>query len=425
MSKGKTPKAGAPSAAVLATIPPGATRFPRAECPSRDGGSFSVSLSIRVVETTGHRHAGAPGVWIDRPDRSGLPANIPVSWEAQFPAFASKLQLAYAFSGVCGGVKENAAVVGVSGLVELAASADYKLVGADAAHPQNHFGQPSAVAAIAKIAAQYRRDFPQAPVLEVGHMSLPMGGLFDFAGDWRADPGHLGHDQGYEADLKKPLDAERRAGLLAIIRAHGGVVEPDRHAEFFHVGFAAGGYKNSLGAQIVADYRASSNRRPGGDCYAVAYERVNAAVKRICGADSALPSLTAFQAFDRLWGSKIDPPETWKKLDASLRGKGAAGAMASIGMGSLVEAADVWAGKLQPGAALQLWQYQGDFEKVWNGVLPAGDGHSVIFLEYVERGGKIIGMKIADQGTPWSEPKTFNREEFFYVVGANLFCKNI
>lgn len=410
-------------ASLSAQIPPGATRFPRAECSGQAGREYSVELSVALVEAIGHRHGGAmPGLWIDRPRRTGLPANSAVSWQVQFPSFASKLRLSYAFSGACGGVRQNEVTVGTPGLVELPASADYRLVEADAAHPRIHFGQPAVVEALRRIAARFHRDRPGSPVPEIGRMSLPLGGIFDFGGDWRTSAEHLGHDSGYEADVLKPRAAADRAALVALIRANGGIVAPDRHADFYHISFSPGGARNSLGEQIVADYRASTDPRPGGKCYPVSYARVNAAVKRVCGA--ALPPLDAAAPFDRLWASKIGPRASWRKLDPALRGKGAAGAMASIGMGDLVEPARLWTGGLRPGAVLQLWREAGDYERVRDGDEPVSYGHSVVFLEYVESGGKILGMKVADQGTIWSEPQTLRREAFHYAVGANLHCKN-
>ena len=178
-----------------------------------------------------------------------------------------------------------------------------------------------------------------------------------------------------------------------------------------------------IGKKIVEHYSSlpDSKKKPGGDCYVVAYERINKVVKAECG--KSLPDLKAFKAFDRLWASKIDPKTSWKKLDEKFRGKGAAGAMSSMGMGDLVAKKEILEGKLKPGAVLQTWKKNSDYTNVKNGDKPESIGHSFIFLKYVkDSSGKITGMKIADQGTSWAEPKTLNIAEFEYWVGANLKC---
>lgn len=428
--RGTRAAAKKPSAKSTKLIPPGATRFARGSCTSEYGGSYSAALSIGVVEALGHRHGTAmPGLWIEAPQRSGVPANTEVSWQVRFPSFAARLRLAYAYSGACSNTRENEVTVGVAGLVELPASGDYRLVGADASHPKVHFGQPAAVDLLRRIAAEHRRAQPGTAPLDIGPLSLPFGGAFDFAGDWRVSASHLGHDKGLEADIRKPRSPSEQGALVAAIRRLGGTVSPDAHAGFYHVGLAPGGYANALGEQIVAEFRAAPQPLPGVDCYRAAYDRVNSAVKKVCGAGASLPPLDAFQPFDRLWASKTrtrdaDPVASWRKLPAELRGKGAAGAMASIGMGALVDAAGIWAGKLRPGAVLQLWRRAGDFERVREGADPSGIdiGHSVLFLEYVESAGGIVGMKVADQGTRWGDPHTLFREDFAYAVAANVRC---
>lgn len=125
---------------------------------------------------------------------------------------------------------------------------------------------------------------------------------------------------------------------------------------------------------------------------------MNLAVKEVCGDAAALPPLDAFKVFDRLWASKIDPKSSWCEIDEQYRGKGAAGAIAYLGMGELVSASQIWKGELKPGALLQVWDSDAEFEKVFAGDAPDGIGHSFIFLEYKKnQKGEIIGMLIADK----------------------------
>ena len=180
-----------------------------------------------------------------------------------------------------------------------------------------------------------------------------------------------------------------------------------------------------LGQTVVDNYWKSSaaSRKPGGDCYNVAYKRINDGVKQACGTNAALPSLSAFEAFDRLWASKTNPTTTWLQLDKRYRGKGAAGAMAFQGMGDLIDQQGIWSGKLKPGAIVQTWRKRSDFDRVFAGKSPEDIGHSFIFLEYVLDAKKVVtGMKIGDQGTPWDAPKILEQATFDYWVAANIKC---
>ncbi|MCA9091263.1 MAG: hypothetical protein KDA90_21825 [Planctomycetaceae bacterium] len=183
--------------------------------------------------------------------------------------------------------------------------------------------------------------------------------------------------------------------------------------------------QNTLGDKVVELYEAlpPAQQKPGGDCYAVMYKRINSAVKETCGVAQELPNLRSFKAFDRIWASKNDPQSSWIVVDVNYRGKGAAGAMASIGMGTLVEGDDIWNGKLQPGAVIQTWKLRSDFERVRDGKVPQDIGHSFIFLRYAkDSSDKITGMLIADQGTDWCEPNQIKESQFEYWVAANIRC---
>ena len=176
---------------------------------------------------------------------------------------------------------------------------------------------------------------------------------------------------------------------------------------------------NELGKRIVANYMASNNKKPGGDCFAAAYKRVSQASQQVC--QTSLPPLDAFKPFDRLWGLKIDPKNTWLALPETYRGKGSAGAMAHLGRGTLDDKTNIWTGGLLPGALVQTWELESDFVRVRDGNLATKIGHSFIFLEYVKNGSSIIGMKIADQGSGWDEG-ILAADIFEYWIGANITC---
>jgi len=176
---------------------------------------------------------------------------------------------------------------------------------------------------------------------------------------------------------------------------------------------------NSLGWQIVTNYDLSGNKYPACLCVDVTWDRVMLAAAQV---GVALPRDKASD-FGRLWYSRIEPKRTWLNLPWVYRGQGAAGAMAYIGLGSLVDVAGIWAGKLQPGAVMQAWNVADDYYRVRDGDAVGGDpdknyGHSFIFLNYVHSATTITGMRIADNGFRGDWP-FITRGEFALWFGAN------
>jgi hypothetical protein len=179
---------------------------------------------------------------------------------------------------------------------------------------------------------------------------------------------------------------------------------------------------NSLGWQIVTNYDLSGNKYPACLCVDVTWDRVMLAAAQV---GVALPRDKASD-FGRLWYSRIEPKRTWLNLPWVYRGQGAAGAMAYIGLGSLVDAAGIWAGKLRPGAAMQAWNVADDYYRVRDGDPASVDrpgefkhyGHSFIFLSYVHSDKGIIGMQIADNGFRGGRPFIMS-SEFALWFGAN------
>ena len=183
----------------------------------------------------------------------------------------------------------------------------------------------------------------------------------------------------------------------------------------------AKGRLNRLGVQMVNNYFASGDKYPHRDCTDVSWDRVmlaaaQASVLSVYFQDKA-------SDFGRLWYSYLEPKRTRLNLPWVYRGAGAAGAMAYIGLGSLVDAAGIWAGKLQPGAVMQAWNVADDYYRVRDGNAPGSNpdknyGHSFIFLNYVHSATAITGMRIADNGFRGDWP-FITRGEFALWFGAN------
>jgi hypothetical protein len=171
---------------------------------------------------------------------------------------------------------------------------------------------------------------------------------------------------------------------------------------------------NRFGEKVVANYNASRDKEPGGACYETSYARVKQAGKQV---GVTIPALYGSN-FGRLWGSLI-ASSAYADLPEEYRGKGAAGAMAYGGYGTLVDQTGIWAGNLKPGAVIQVWKYMSYYELVRDGEQPPPNtGHSFVFLHYVRSGSMITGMVIGDQGTQTGEVLTSTSWGFW--VGANL-----
>jgi hypothetical protein len=107
----------------------------------------------------------------------------------------------------------------------------YKLTGATAAHPENHYASSTTAAALIGLSGAWRSAHPSAPLLDIGNISLPWGGAFDVKGDWKAD--NMQHAYGIAADIGKSdfTSADRvaliklmcRSGFHVYNRIEGGV----------------------------------------------------------------------------------------------------------------------------------------------------------------------------------------------------------
>jgi hypothetical protein len=178
---------------------------------------------------------------------------------------------------------------------------------------------------------------------------------------------------------------------------------------------------NQLGDRVVENYNKSTDKKPGGLCHRTCYARVREASGQV--GNHKLPDIDwddkeNLDDFAILWSSHIGDGKRWRTLPEKYRGKGAAGAMAWKGWGTLVEGPDIWAGKLKRGAVIQAWDDARDHDKVRDGNAQGVGGHSFIFLHYVKSGSLITGMVIADQG--YQSGKPLKRSDYGYWVGANI-----
>ncbi len=189
---------------------------------------------------------------------------------------------------------------------------------------------------------------------------------------------------------------------------------------------------NPIGKKIVSNYENSINKAPGGDCFQVCKSRFNTAFKQVMGfsvydylsgdSESASEFYNAESTYNNLFASSTGTHAGWKGIPENLRGTGGAGAIVNAGLGEFVNEQGIWNGDLQEGAIIQTYTSEEGFNEVVNGVdgYYEGYGHSFIFLNYeFDEEGNIIGMKIADQGTYWSD-RTVEKDEFEVWVGANI-----
>ena len=105
--------------------------------------------------------------------------------------------------------------------------------------------------------------------------------------------------------------------------------------------------------------------------------------------------------------------ERMKDVDEQYRATGAAGALVFLGKGTFVTQEQIWKDKaLLPGAAMQVWVKQSDFERVKQGKEPKSIGTSFVFVEYVGED----AMKVKH----YSGFETIKKSRFAYWVGANI-----
>ena len=87
-------------------------------------------------------------------------------------------------------------------------------------------------------------------------------------------------------------------------------------------------------------------------CTTATAERIKRGHKLVTGKSLKLSEYKTMSGYNAILQSS-----TGRMLDVDVkyRGAGAAGALAYAGLGELLSEADIWAGKLKPGAAIQVW----------------------------------------------------------------------
>jgi hypothetical protein len=189
-------------------------------------------------------------------------------------------------------------------------------------------------------------------------------------------------------------------------------------------------YWNRLGRRIVENYE-NSPHPIGDDCYKITYDRIQVATQQV-GDARPLPPVSEkgwlkaeYRMFYAIWGSHVNiGKEKWKEIPDVYRGRGAPAAMVGDGRGDgLMEADQIWAGLLEPGAVLQTWLHFDDYIRVVNGDKALKEGHSFIHKEYVYDGKSIIGMKVIDNGCHGTN--TVRRGSWGYWVATNVRCLSV
>lgn len=89
-----------------------------------------------------------------------------------------------------------------------------------AAHPDNHYGTAVTVAALKDLAAAWKNAYPSLPLLEIGSVSLPWGGIFDKNADWKTIDNI--HSFGIAADItKRSFNNDERSAMIKMMCGNG------------------------------------------------------------------------------------------------------------------------------------------------------------------------------------------------------------
>jgi hypothetical protein len=99
-------------------------------------------------------------------------------------------------------------------------------------------------------------------------------------------------------------------------------------------------------------------------CYMATQRRFEGGTPRATGSAFKLPKGTDKKVFDAIISTSI---KDIKLVEAKYRATGAAGALVYAGKGTFVSEADIWAGKLKPGAAMQVWHDKSAYELLVKG----------------------------------------------------------
>ncbi len=104
-------------------------------------------------------------------------------------------------------------------------------------------------------------------------------------------------------------------------------------------------------------------------CTTASVERIKRGVKLATGKVFELPEDKDISEFNIIAQTFVT---RMLDIDLEYRGSGPAGALAYAGLGELVPEADIWAGKLEPGAVIQVWGSRKDYELLRAGEIGGG-----------------------------------------------------
>lgn len=179
----------------------------------------SIQLQYRMLTdsaTDGHNHSNSSrpkGTFVPESGNTGS-ARLQTTNTA--PAVAGQVEIEIHCSlpnSTCNtGVITGA--VKISGLIDLESvgSASFTPVGGLPGHPEhpvNHYGTPTMVQSVVKLANDYKSKYGDA--LAYNDISLRWGGIFDLHQDWQKP--HKGHNLGTHLDVGL-VPPERRSTLL-------------------------------------------------------------------------------------------------------------------------------------------------------------------------------------------------------------------
>jgi hypothetical protein len=108
-----------------------------------------------------------------------------------------------------------------------------------------------------------------------------------------------------------------------------------------------------------------------GLCYMATQRRFEGGTPRATGKGFTLPKGAKKKVFDAIISTSI---KDIKLVDPQYRATGAAGALVYAGQGTFVPEADIWAGKLKPGAAMQVWGDKSAYELLVKGEFTTDKG---------------------------------------------------
>ena len=104
-------------------------------------------------------------------------------------------------------------------------------------------------------------------------------------------------------------------------------------------------------------------------CTTASVERIKRGVKLATGKVFELPEDATASEFNIIAQSITN---RMLDIDVEYRGAGPAGALVYAGLGGFVPEADIWAGKLKPGAVLQVWGSRKDYDLLRTGEIGEG-----------------------------------------------------